>query len=59
MNFDLCDQWVIYDPLHSEKTVIAVDQIKTVLSCSHIDISFLEISEKSVMLSQSLWSSKG
>ena len=48
MNFDLCDHWVIYDPLRSEKTVITVDRIKTVLSCSHIDISFQEISEKSV-----------
>ena len=48
VNFDLCDHWVIYDPLRSEKTVIAVDRIKTVLSCSHIDISFQEISEKSV-----------
>ena len=48
MNFDLCDHWVIYDPLRSEKTVLAVDRIKTVLSCSHIDISFQEISEKSV-----------
>ena len=50
MNFDLCDHWVIYDydPLRSEKTVIAVDRIKTVLSYSHIDMSFLEISEKSV-----------
>ena len=37
VNFDLCDHWVIYDPLRSEKTVIAVDRIKTVLSCSHID----------------------
>ena len=48
VNFDLCDHWVIYDPLRSEKTVIAVDQIKMVLSCSHIDISLQEISEKSV-----------
>ena len=48
MNFDLCDHWVIYDPLRSEKTVTAVDRIKTVLSCSHIDISFQEISKKSV-----------
>ena len=48
MNFDLCDHWVIYDPLRSEKTVIAVDRIKTVLSYSRIDISFQEISEKSV-----------
>ena len=48
VNFDLCDHWVTYDPLRSEKTVIAVDRIKTVLSCSHIDISFQEISQKSV-----------
>ena len=48
VNFDLCDHWVIYDPLRFEKTVIAVVRIKTVLSCSHIDISFQEISEKSV-----------
>ena len=48
VNFDLCDHWVIYDPLRSEKTVIAVDRIKTVLSYSHIDISFQENSEKSV-----------
>ena len=48
MNFDLCDHWVIYDPLRSEKTVMAIDRIKTALSCSHIDISFQEISEKSV-----------
>ena len=48
MNFDLFYHWVIYDPLRSEKTVIAVDRIKTVLSYSHIDISFQEISEKSV-----------
>ena len=36
--------------LRSEKTVIAVDRIKMVLTytCSHIDISFQEISEKSV-----------
>ena len=34
--------------MRSEKTVIAVDQIKTVLSYSHVDISFQEISEKSV-----------
>ena len=48
MNFDLCDHWVIYGPLRSEKTVIAVDQIKTVLSCSYIDISFHVISEESI-----------
>ena len=48
MNFDLCDLRVIYDPLRSEKTVIAVDRIEMVLSYSHIDISFQEISEKSV-----------
>ena len=42
VNFDLCDHWVIYDPLRSEKTVTAVDRIKTVLSCSHTDISFQE-----------------
>ena len=48
MNFDLCDHWVIYDPLRSEKTVIAIDRINTVLSYGHIDISFQEISEKSV-----------
>ena len=48
MNFDLCDHWVIYDPLRSEKTVIAVDRIKTVLSYILIDKSFQEISEKSV-----------
>ena len=48
MNFDLCDHWVIYDPLRSEKTAIAIDRIKTVLSYGRIDISFQEISEKSV-----------
>ena len=48
MNFDLCDHWVIYDPLRFEKTVIAVVRIKAVLSCRHIDITLQEISEKTV-----------